>query len=82
MIYFKKINFEFIAVNFFIFTNNIIIVIIYVNDILLANLNKKEIQNIKNKLNKKFKITNFKFYIYYFEIIIVKNRINRILRFD
>ena len=62
--------------------NNIIIVIIYINDILFADLDKKEIQDIKNKLNKKFKIINFEFYIYYFKIIIIKNRINRILRFN
>ena len=62
--------------------NNIIIVIIYVNDILFANLDKKKIQNIKNKLNKKFKIMIFKSYIYYSKTIIIKNRINRILRFN
>ena len=55
---------------------------IYINNILFINLEKKEIQDIKDKLNKKFKITNFKCQIYYFEIIVIKNYINRILRFN
>ena len=62
--------------------NNIIIITIYINDILFIDLDKKKIQNIKNKLNKKFKIIDFEFYIYYFKIIIVKNHANRILRFN
>ena len=77
--YSKKINFEFIIVNFFIFINNIIIIAIYINDILFVDFNKKIKKNIKYKWNEKFEITNFEFYIYYLEINIVKNRINRIL---
>ena len=36
---------------------------------------------IKNKLYKKFEIINLNLYIYYFDIMIVKNYVNRILRF-
>ena len=38
--YLKELNFKFIIINFSMFINNIIIVIIYVNDILLMNLDK------------------------------------------
>ena len=41
--YFKKLNFEFIVINFLIFINNIIIVIIYINDILFINFDKIDI---------------------------------------
>ena len=37
---------------------------------------------IKNKLYNKFKIIDLNLYIYYLDIIIAKNRINRILRFE
>ena len=36
---------------------------------------------IKNKLYNKFEIIDLNFYIYYLDITIVKNRVNRILRF-
>ena len=63
------------------FINNIIIVIIYMNDILFINFDKVDIQIIKNKLYKKFEMINLNLYIYYFDIIIIKDRVNRILRF-
>ena len=36
---------------------------------------------IKNKLYKKFKIIDLNLYIYYLDITIIRNYINRILRF-
>ena len=51
--YFKKLNFEFIVINFLIFINNIIIIIIYINNILFTNFDKIDIEIIKNKLYKK-----------------------------
>ena len=36
---------------------------------------------IKNKLHEKFEIIDLNLYIYYFDITIAKNRVNRILRF-
>ena len=80
--YLKKLNFEFIVIDFSIFINNIIIIIIYINDILFINFDKIDIQTIKNKLYKKFKIIDLNLYIYYFDIIIVKDYINRILRLE
>ena len=63
------------------FINDIIIVVIYINNILFINLDKIDIQAIKDKLYKKFEMIDLNLYIYYFDIMIVKNRINRILRF-
>ena len=80
--YLKKLSFKSIATNLSIFTNNIIIIAIYINDILLANSDKAEIQRIKNKLYDKFEITNLESYIYYLDIIVIKDRINRILRLN
>ena len=37
---------------------------------------------IKNKFYKKFEIIDLNSYIYYLDIMIVKNRINRIIRFE
>ena len=75
-------GFELIAANLSIFTNSIIIIAIYVNDILLANFDKAEIQRIKNKLYNKFEITNLGPYIYYLDIIVIRDHINRILRLN
>ena len=79
---FKKLNFEFIVIDFSMFINNIIIVVIYINEILFINLDKVDMQTIINKFHKKFKIIDLSLYIYYFDLTIIKNRINRILRFE
>ena len=62
------------------FINNIIIVVIYINDILFINFDKVDIQIIKNKFYKKFEMIDLSLCIYYFDITIIKNYINRILR--
>ena len=41
--YLKKLNFEFIIINFLMFINNIIIIVIYINDILFINFDKVDI---------------------------------------
>ena len=41
--YLKKLNFEFIIIDFSIFINNIIIVVIYINDILFISFDKIDI---------------------------------------
>ena len=38
--YLKKLSFEFIVVDFSIFINNIIIIVIYINDILFMSFDK------------------------------------------
>ena len=51
-----------------------IIVTFYVNDVLIIDFNKFDIQYIKNSFNAKFYISNLKLYIYYFDIIVKKDR--------
>ena len=43
------------------------------NDVLIIDFNKFDIQCIKSDFNVKFYISNLKLYIYYFDIIIKKN---------
>ena len=72
---YKKIKFFLIKSNKNVFINiklNIIITL-YVNNILIIDFNKFDIQCIKNNLNVKFYISNLKLYIYYFDIIVKKN---------
>ena len=78
--YLKELGFESIAANLSVFTNNTTIIVIYMNDILLTSPDKAEIQRIKNKFYDKFEITNLEPYIYYLGIIVIRDRVNRILR--
>ena len=43
------------------------------NDVLIIDFNKFDIQCIKSDFNVKFYISNLKLYIYYFDIIIKKD---------
>ena len=52
------------------------------NDILFMNFDKVDIQAIKNKLYKKFEIIDLSLYIYYLDMTIARNRVNRILRLE
>ena len=54
----KDLGFEAIAVNYLVFDNSTTIIAIYIDDILLAGPDKKEIQRIKDKLYKRFEITD------------------------
>ena len=78
----KKINFVFINVDFnvFIDSNIDIIIVFYINDIFIINSFRFEIQRIKNVFNIKFKMSDLDFCNYYLKIIIIRDRINRILR--
>ena len=77
----KKIDLIFINVDFNVFINlNInVIIAFYVNDIFIINLFRFKIQRIKNAFNVKFKINNLDFYNYYLKMIIIRDRVNRIL---
>ena len=44
------------------------------NDVLIIDFNKFDIQCIKSDFNVKFYISNLKLYIYYFDIIVKKDR--------
>ena len=57
-----------------------IIVILYINDILITDSSRSEIQKTKNTLNAKFKISDLGLYSYYLDMTVTRNHINRILR--
>ena len=78
----KKIDLVFINVDFSVFIDSNIDVIIgfYINDILIINSFRFKIQRIKNAFNVKFKMNNFDLCNYYLKIIIIRDRVNRILR--
>ena len=50
-----------------------IIITLYINNILIINLNKINIKYIKKNLNVKFYISNLRLYIYYLNIIIKRD---------
>ena len=50
------------------------------NDTLIINSFKTDIQRVKNALYVKFKMSDFYFCAYYFNIIIFRDRANRTLR--
>ena len=58
------------------------IIALYIDNILIINLSKAEIQRIKKGLNAKFHISNLKLYIYYLSIIIKRDRYSDILRLE
>ena len=78
----KNIDLVFIDVDFNVFIDFIIdiIVALYVNDILITDPFKTNIQRIKNALYAKFKINDLGFCAYYLDIIVFRDRINRTLR--
>ena len=78
----KKLNLFFIDVNYSVFIDSRINIIItlYVNDVLIIKFNRIDIQRIKKALNAKFYIINLKSYVYYLKIIIIRDRVNRIIR--
>ena len=59
-----------------------IIITFYINNVLIIDFNKFNIQRIKNNFNVKFYISNLKLHIYYFDIIIKKNRRIEIIRLN
>ena len=57
-----------------------IIIALYVNNILIIDSNRADIQRIKDVLNVKFHMIDLKFYTYYLEITITRDRINKTIR--
>lgn len=66
--------------DFAIFINHNIIIGLFVNNILIVGFDRKFVINFKEILDKKFKIIDLEIYYFYFEIIIEKNKQNRIFR--
>ena len=57
-----------------------IIITLYVDDVLIINYNKVFIKRINNALNAKFYILNLRLCVFYFNIIVKRNRYNDIIR--
>ena len=76
----KEQGFYPIVADYSVFSNDITIIAIYVDDILLVGPDKKEIQRIKDKLHEHFEITDLSECNYYLGITVTRDRVNRILR--
>ena len=76
----KELGFEPIAADYSVFTNGSCIISVYVDDILLAGPDKKEIQAIKDKLRQRFEMTDLGPCTYYLGMTVTRDRANRILR--
>ena len=57
-----------------------IIIILYVNDILIIDLSKIDIQRIKKALNDKFYMFDLRPCVYYLDMIVKRDRVVDILR--
>ena len=57
-----------------------IIIALYVNDILIIDLSKIDIQRIKKTLNNKFHISDLKPCVYYLDMTVKRDRVVDILR--
>ena len=80
--YFNEQNFLILNVDQNMFNNNRVIIVIYVNDLLLVDSNKKFIQKIKKVLHKRFQIININFFVYYLNIKIQRDKHQRTLYFN
>ena len=56
------------------FKKKTLIVAVYIDDILLCELNKNKILNLKIKLSNHFEMTNCKICKHYLEMLITQNR--------
>ena len=75
----KEHEFLSLNANKSVFFNDKIIIAIYVNDLLIAELNKKFIRQVKKALNKRFQMTNMKSLVYYLNMSVTRNRQQRTL---
>ncbi len=62
-----------------VFRKKILIVVVYVDNIFLCELNKNEILDLKIKLSNYFKMTDCKVCKHYLKMLIIQNRILQIL---
>ena len=57
-----------------------IIITLYVDNVLITNSNRADIQRIKDTLNVKFYMIDLRFYAYYLEMTVTRDRTNRTIR--
>ena len=75
-----ELGFKPIAADYSVFGDGTTIITIYVDDILLVGPDKQAIQRIKDKLHKRFEITDLGACHYYLGMTVTRDRANRILR--
>ena len=80
--YLKKHDFLFFDADQSVFNNDKIIIAIYVDDLLIAELDKKFIRQIKKILHKRFQMIDINFFAYYLNMKITKNKQQRTLHFN
>ena len=56
--------------------------IIYVNNLLIIDFNKRNINVFKKSLSKRFRIKNLNFVFFYLNVKITRNRVNKIMHFN
>ena len=78
----KKHKFIFLDVDFSVFFNKKLIIVIYVDDILLIEFNSTHIVVVKRTFNKCFKMIDLNSLRFYLNMSIERNRSNRILFFN
>ena len=80
--FFKEHKFVFFNVDFSVFFNKKLIIVIYVDDILLIKFNSEHIVVVKHVFNKRFKMIDLNSFRFYLNMNIERNRSNRILFFN
>ena len=82
MKYIKKFELILIESNESVFMNvkKNIIIVLYVNDVLIIDLSKIDIQRIKKALNDKFHMFDLRPCVYYLDMIVKRDRVVDILR--
>ena len=66
----------------FIDSQTDIIIALYVDNVLITNFNRADIQRIKDALNVKFYIIDLRPYAYYLGITVIRDRTNRTIRLE
>jgi hypothetical protein len=78
--YLESIGFTRLYADHGIFVKGKIAIAVYVDELLVIGLDRKEIQGVKDALNQRFKMIDLGPYSYYLGITITRDRVNRILR--
>ena len=82
VMFLKKHHFFFLDVDLSVFSNDKVIIVIYVDNLLIIEFNRDYVQQVKLILNKRFDMTKMRFFCYYLSMSIERDRFNRILYFS
>jgi hypothetical protein len=76
----SSLGFQPLDTDSFVFCRDGIIITIYINDLLLANASKPDIDKIKDSLKERFKILDLGAYHFYLKIEVIHDRPRYTLR--